>query len=126
MMDSQEKTLTQGNAEEVKNVDQVTETTPAAEESQVEKTEDIAKKVYASKDEVLERIKEIAHGDEAPQKSEVDHLKTAFYKLHAMEREAQQKAYLDAGGAPEAYQVMPDEKEEAFKAEMQVIKEKRA
>ena len=70
-------------------------------------------------------MKEIAHGDENPQKAEIDYLKTAFYKLHFAEREAQQKAYLDAGGDPEKYVVAPDEDETAFKAEMVVIKEKR-
>ena len=83
------------------------------------------RKVYTSKQEILERMKEIAHGDENPQKAEIDYLKTAFYKLHFAEREAQQKAYLDAGGDPEKYVVAPDEDETAFKAEMVVIKEKR-
>ena len=83
------------------------------------------RKVYTSKQEILERMKEIAHGDENPQKAEIDYLKTVFYKLHFAEREAQQKAYLDAGGDPEKYVVAPDEDETAFKAEMVVIKEKR-
>ncbi|MCR5365598.1 MAG: DUF349 domain-containing protein [Prevotella sp.] len=78
-----------------------------------------------TKKEVLERIREIAHGDEAPQKEEVDSLKAAFYKLHIAEREARLKEYIDGGGDPEQYQITPDEMEEAFKAEMGVIKEKR-
>ena len=84
------------------------------------------KKAYTTKQEVLERVKEIAHSEENPSKEEVDLLKTIFYKLHIAEREAQQKEYLDAGGDPEKYQVLPDETEEAFKAEMNIIKEKRA
>ena len=84
------------------------------------------RKVYESKSEVLERVKEIAHSEEAPRKEEVDYLKTTFYKLHIAEREAQQKAYLEGGGDPEKYQVTPDEDEEVFKAEMGIIKEKRA
>lgn len=103
MMDSQENALQEG--------------------IQQEETE---RKVYATKQEVLERVKELAHGDEAPEKDEVDLLKTTFYKLHIAEREAALKKYLDEGGDPEAYQVMPDEAEEAFKAEMTVIKERRA
>lgn len=58
-------------------------------------------------------------------KAEIDHLKTTFYKLHFVEREKQQKEYLEAGGDPEKYQIVPDEDEEVFKAEMGVIKEKR-
>ena len=84
------------------------------------------RKVYETKAEVLERVKEIAHGEETPQKDEVDYLKTTFYKLHIAEREAKLKAYIDGGGDPEAYQITPDDTEEAFKAEMGVIKERRA
>ena len=80
---------------------------------------------YQTKKEVLERVREIAHGDEAPQKEEVDYLKTAFYKLHIAEREAQLKEYIEGGGDPEQYQIRPDEQEEAFKAEMSIIREKR-
>ena len=94
---------------------QPAEEQPAAEEH----------KQYQTKQEVLERVKEIAHGEEAPQKEEVDYLKTVFYKLHIAEREAKLKEYLDAGGDPETYQITPDETEEAFKAEMSIIKERR-
>ena len=118
MMDSQENILEQGN-QEVK-----------VEETAVETTENNAapaeeRKVYTSKKEVLERVKEIAHGEEAPQKEEVEYLKTAFYKLHIAEREAKLKEYIDGGGDPETYQITPDEDEEVFKAEMDVIKERR-
>ena len=101
-MDSQETALNQGTMEE------------------------LAKKVYNTKQEVLERVKEIAHSDEAPNKEELDHLKTTFYKLHLAERDAQTKEYLAGGGDPEKFILLPDDTEEAFKAEMQIIKEKRA
>jgi hypothetical protein len=83
-------------------------------------------KVYTTKQEVIERIKELAHGEEMPQKEEMEQLKTVFYKLHFAQREAEMKAYLDAGGDPEKYQITPDEDEEVFKAEMGVVKERRA
>ena len=133
-MDSQENVLEQGKQEEVKVEETVQETTEAAAEQAAAVAEDAAteaeevveeRKVYTSKKEVLDRVKEVAHGEEAPQKEEVEYLKTAFYKLHIAEREAQLKEYLDAGGDPETYQVMPDEDEEVFKAEMGVIKERR-
>jgi hypothetical protein len=101
------------------------DTTQAAEE-EGPKEEDLAHKVYKTKKEVLERARQIAHEVERPDKEEVDHLKTMFYKLHIAEREKQQKEYLDNGGDPDKYQVLPDEDEEAFKAEMTIIKEKRA
>ena len=117
-MDSQENILEQGKQEEV-----IQETTTPEVETNAQ--EEAPRKVYETKKEVLDRVKELAHGEEAPQKDEVEYLKTAFYKLHIAEREAQLKAYLDAGGDPEAYQITPDEDEEVFKAEMGVIKERR-
>ena len=129
MMDSQEKALEQGQNEVIKEEEVSAQTveTPAEEPaSQVETQEVQPQKVYASKEEILERVREIAHGDETPQKEEVDNLKTAFYKLHIAEREASLKAYIDGGGDPEQYQIVPDSVEEAFKAEMGIIKEKRA
>ncbi|MCD8296276.1 MAG: DUF349 domain-containing protein [Prevotella sp.] len=97
----------------------------------VEESQDAAepveqKKTYKDKREVVERIKEIAHGEGIPQKEEVDFLKTVFYKLHFAEREANMKSFVEAGGDPNTYQVLPDEDEEIFKAEMGVIKERRA
>ena len=140
MMDSQENALTQGT-EEVKAVEgtspveekhqdattQQTVTSGETEESQKDNApvEEPVKKVYATKKEVIERLKEIVANDETPQKAEIDLLKTTFYKLHFAEREAQQKAFIENGGTPETYQVLPDEDEEVFKAEMGVIKEKR-
>ncbi len=97
------------------------ETAPAEPDDSVTNEQ----RTYASKAEVLERVKEIAHGEETPQKDEVDYLKTVFYKLHIAEREAKLKAYIEGGGDPEAYQITPDETEEAFKAEMGIIKERR-
>ena len=118
MMDSQDNILEQGKQEEVIQA----ATTPEVETSA---KEEAPRKVYETKKEVLDRVKELAHGEEAPQKDEVEYLKTAFYKLHIAAREAQLKEYLDAGGDPEAYQITPDQDEEVFKAEMGVIKERR-
>ena len=95
------------------------------EEAQAADADGPAKKVYNSKKEVIERLKDIVASDETPDKAEVDHLKTTFYKLHFTERDKKQKEYLEAGGDPEKYQITPDEDEEVFKAEMSVIKEKR-
>lgn len=154
MMDSQDNTLNKGIEEEKQQEEAVSNapssvTTPENEpeqqtaeaheaddndavkaqttaETQADgPEEDLSKKVYNSKKEVIERLKEIVSSDETPVKAEIDHLKTTFYKLHFAEREKQQKEYLEAGGDPEKYQIVPDEDEEVFKAEMGVIKEKR-
>ena len=107
---------------EVSEAIEVPEVSEVSEESAPQEEE---RKVYETKKEVLDRVKEIAHGEEAPQKDEVDYLKTAFYKLHIAEREARLKEYIDGGGDPEKYQITPDEDEEVFKAEMGIIKERR-
>ena len=122
MMDSQEKALNQGtqevanveNVAEVKNVD-----TPA--EQPVANN-----KVYKTKQEVVERLKQIAQSDDNPDKDEIDLLKTVFYKLHVAEREARLKEYIEGGGDPTTYQIVPDEDEETFKEQMAVVREKRA
>jgi DNA repair exonuclease SbcCD ATPase subunit len=146
MMDSQENTLGQEKTEELNmapadnSVKTDTDTTDTTVSEPAEAPVDTAagdidaaageapepKKVYKTKKEVIERLKEIAHSDDDPQKDEVEYLKTIFYKLHFAEREADMKAYVEAGGDPENYKVTPDEYENEFKAEMSVIKEKRA
>ncbi|WP_041385963.1 DUF349 domain-containing protein [Xylanibacter ruminicola] len=127
MMDSQENTLELGKNEEVVN-EEVTSQVETTENSEpaAEQAEEQTRVVYETKADVLHRLQDIAHGEEVPQKDEVEYLKSSFYKLHVAEREAKLKAYLDAGGDPEQYQYTPDEQEEAFKAEMGIIKEKRA
>lgn len=95
-------------------------------DNNISSAKETAPKVYKTKKEVLLRVKEIAQSDENPKKEEIDLLKTVFYKLHISERDAQQKQYLEDGGDPEKYQLLPDDDEEEFKAEMQLIKEKRA
>ena len=154
-MDSQENILEQGISEETANqaaetpevvtpeteaaapeTPEVTEVEEAPETSEVEEAPEAPealeaeepqeeRKVYETKKEVLDRVKDLAHGEEMPQKDEVDYLKTVFYKLHIAEREAKLRAYIDGGGDPETYQITPDEDEEAFKAEMGIIKERR-
>lgn len=136
MMDSQDNVLKQDITEEAvaaqpANVDNdtVAEAGNAPATTAVDSepdTEAAPMKMYASKYEVLERVKELAHSDDTPAKDEIDHLKTAFYKLLFAEREADQKTFIENGGDPEAYVMKTDDSEEQFKAEMGLIKEKRA
>ncbi len=146
MMDSQENTTPKGIEEEQKAQAAAPETSVNKENDEKEEKkadtqeqaatveptpeeagkEDLARKVYASKKEVLDRIVEIAKSDETPEKDEVDHLKASFYRFHISERDKKQKEFLEAGGDPEKYQIVPDEDEETYKSNMLVIKEKRA
>lgn len=140
-MDSQLNTLEQGMNEEekvlpdskmvnddVKDTESPSDTPLNVEQltAEYDADNDYLQKVYTTKQEILERVREIAHGEEAPRKEEVDYLKTVFYKLHIAERDVQQREYLEAGGNPDTYSVLPDDDEEAFKAEMIIIKERRA
>lgn len=136
MMDSQENSLNKGT-EDVKQQENVAEQevkddvveentkSNAAENADMTSPEQEKTKSYTSKKEIVERIKEISIADETPDRTEVEHLKTAFYKMHLAEREAKQRTYIEEGGDPEKYQIFPDEDEENFKAAMSVIKEKR-
>ena len=130
MMDSQENALQQGTmaeeqqeavtaAEEVQN-------TNAEPQAENDSAVPVAKQTFKSKEEVLARLKELASSEETPDKEEVDHLKTVFYKMHVAERDEKQRQYLEAGGDPEKYQVLPDDDEKEFKVAMGVIREKRA
>ena len=130
MMDSQENALQQGTmaeeqqeavtaAEEVQN-------TNAEPQAENDSAVPVAKQTFKSKEEVLARLKELASSEETPDKEEVDHLKTVFYKMHVAERDEKQRQYLEAGGDPEKYQVLPDDDEKEFKVAMGVIREERA
>lgn len=138
-MDSQENVLLNGVNENEKGMEQsvaqVKQDENAAE-SQAGETEAVCAdenateetpslQTYKTKKEVLVRLKEIVANKEFSNKEEIDHLKTSFYKLHIAEREARLKEYLNAGGDPDKYQIVPDEDETVFKAEMAVIRENR-
>ena len=116
---AEEPVIAETEAEPTAEAEEASE--PTAEQEQPAEE----RKTYATKQEVIARLQELAHGEENPTKDEVDYLKTTFYKLHFAQREAEQKAYLEAGGDPEKYVVAPDMDEETFKAEMGVVKEKR-
>lgn len=109
MMDSQDKVL-----QEVPEVQAVQEAQEAQE----------TKKIYANKEEVLQRLQEVAATD-APEKEETEHLKTVFYRLLHAEKEAKEQAFLAEGGDPEKFELPADPAEEEFKAQMGIIKEKR-
>ncbi len=141
MKDAQEKSLEQVK-DRVTNTDELQNTLVSSQELPLSANSHSAKENtntttneenkamfttnYNTKEEVIERLKEIASNEETPQKEEIDLLKSAFYRLHLAEREAEQKAFIEVGGAPEDYKALPSESEQIFKAELSLIKEKRA
>ena len=117
--------------EEEKKTAEVPETataeTPAEETmtSEDENTVEAAPVQKLSKEEVIGRLKEIAHDVESVTKAEIDSLKQTFYKLHNAEQEAARKKFAEEGGAAEDYVPVPDPLEEEMKNVMSVIKTKR-
>lgn len=83
------------------------------------------KPTYGTKAAIIERLKEIVQNIEGTSKSELDTLKQVFYRLHVAEQEKAHKDYLAQGGDPSAFIPAIDEEEIAFKAEMNLIKERR-
>lgn len=138
-MDSQENALQNGVNENEKGMEQSVAQVNQDEnkpESLIAETENVCSdenmteeapllQTYKTKKENLARLKEIVANKEFSNKEEIDHLKTSFYKIHIAEREARLKEYLNDGGDPEKYQIVPDEDENIFKAEMAVIRENR-
>ena len=115
-MDSQENVLSQDNLEEAQSNEQTV----------VENVETPAKRIYTTKEEIVERAKEIEASDDVVSRDELDLLKNVFYKLLFAEREEKQKEYTEAGGDPAAFVLEADPMEETFKATMALIREKRS
>ena len=108
------------------------EETPATEE-EASATEEEASATEAeeahlplNKEEVVARIKEIASGEDAGDKSEVDQLKVLFYKYHNAEVQEAFRRYLDEGGEADKYIPQIDPLEAEFRAAMQIVRERRA
>ncbi len=100
--------------------------TNQTEENVLDDQSNTSNKQYTTKQEIIDKIKTLASSETVPSREEIESLKSTFYRIHLAEREAEQKAYLEAGGDPSAYKVTPSEDEMVFKAELSLIKEKRA
>jgi pterin-4a-carbinolamine dehydratase len=95
------------------------------ESAEAETAEERKPQHFNNRDEVLARLREISLGDCQESKPELDSLKQAFYKLHGIELEAAKAKFVEDGGAEDAFVPPVDDKEEAFKEVMAIIKEKR-
>ncbi|WP_294477206.1 DUF349 domain-containing protein [uncultured Bacteroides sp.] len=132
MMDAHDtnQPLNQGELEEEKKTVEVSE--PITETPTEEITEEVTAEVQAeaapkpaTKEDVLNRLKELAQDAENANKQEIDNLKQSFYKLHNAEIEAAKKQFTDNGGVAEDFTAEADPIEEEFKRLMGVVKEKR-
>ncbi|MCF0160648.1 MAG: DUF349 domain-containing protein [Bacteroidaceae bacterium] len=82
--------------------------------------------IYNDKHAVVERLTAIAQSGEVADKSEMDLLKQVFYKLHFADLEKARKEYTENGGDPTTFIIPTDPDEQAFKAQFNLIKERRA
>lgn len=78
-----------------------------------------------TKEDVINRLKDISAHVEDVARTEIDSLKQTFYKLHNAEQEAAKWKFVEDGGAAEDFTPQPDPLEEEMKRVMSVIKEKR-
>ena len=108
--------LNQGELEEEKKTVEVSEaiTETPSEETTAEVQPEAAPKP-ATKEDVLNRLKELAQDAENANKQEIDNLKQSFYKLHNAELEAAKVQFTDNGGNIEDFVAEEDPTEEEFK-----------
>ena len=129
MMDSHDtnQPLHQEELEEDKKTVEVSEETTetSTEETDAEKQPETVQR-FTTKEEVLNKLNELAKDADNAGKQELDGLKQTFYRLHNAEQEAAKKAFVENGGAEEDFVPQPDAVEESFKSVMTVIREKRS
>lgn len=114
--------------EEEKKTAEVSETvqteTPAEETAVGNKPAEVPQRL--TKEEVINRLKNISEHVEDVARTEIENLKQIFYKLHNAELEAAKRNFVENGGAVEDFTPQPDPQEEEMKRIMSVIKEKRS
>jgi len=114
------------NDEAQTTADEADAATDEAQEDIVAGNEEPAQTQYQTKEEVVARAQAIDAEGQGGDKSELDYLKQAFYRLHRAAQVAARNAFIEAGGAPEDWRPEIDAAEENFKAAMQSIRQRRA
>lgn len=124
-----EAELKKVNEEAVENEAAVAE--PAAEEQENATTETtetnaVERKNYTSKQKIIDQLKKLVQDNVLPERSETEYLKQCYYRLHNAEVVAQRDAFVADGGNADDFLPAPDETEAEFKAQMNLIKERRS
>ena len=78
------------------------------------------------KQSVIERLRQIAEQGEVAERGEIEALKQAYYRFHNAEILSARDAFIAKGGEAEAFVPEADATEEAFKTELNRVKELRA
>ena len=89
-------------------------------------SEQTESKVYANRQEVLDRLAEIVNLTTEEAKGEIGYLKVVYYKLRQQEVDAQLKQFLEEDGDAASYESKPDELEPRLKELLNIQKEARA
>ena len=117
-------------AEEVESSEAEAETTEPTSESEEDapqaENSTTTFAAYATKAEVVNRLKEIADNDEEVTRQELDSLKSNFYRIHHQVADAAFKKFIEEGGNAEEYTPEPNIEENQFKEYMAILREKRA
>jgi hypothetical protein len=79
-----------------------------------------------TKEEILEKLKNLSSLENVPSRTEVDALKHAFYRLRSAEIETQKAEYVEGGNDAESFAPSVDPAEDVLKTYLNEIKEKRA
>lgn len=98
----------------------------AKEQSETSTETSVAKQVSLTKDEIIEKLKNLTVQTEIPSRAEVESLKQAFYKLRSAAIEEQKAEFIEAGNDAETFVPTPDPSEEVLKTFLAELKEKRA
>lgn len=80
----------------------------------------------SGRQQVIERLQEIAKDASNVTRQELDQLKQSFYRLYKIQQESDYAKYIAEGGVPEEFKPSVDNLEEPFKKLMNIIKENRA
>ena len=115
-----ENVPSQENAQAVETPETLTDMPAEASE------EAPAKAQPQTKEEIINRLKELVHEADKAERAELEQLKQTYYRLHNAEVVAAREAFIAAGGAAEEFQPEADTLEEDFKAQMSLVKEMRA
>lgn len=100
--------------------------TEIVDNNQLEENVLTEKKIYANREEILDRLAEIVGEATEAAKGEITYLKMLYYKLRQQETDAEMQAFLDGDGDPSTYESKPDELETRLKELLNVQKEARA
>ncbi|WP_165041595.1 DUF349 domain-containing protein [Dysgonomonas sp. ZJ709] len=111
-------------SDDVTNTETIEETTTTQPEITTEAS--VPKNQALTKEEIIEKLKNLSAQTEVPHRTEVEALKQAYYKLRSADIEAAKAAYLEAGNDAESFTPENDPSEDVVKTFLAEIKEKRA